>query len=135
MNDRARELEETAKKMVERGKGLLAIDESLPTIAKRFKSINIDNTEENRRAYRDLLITAPGSAEYVSGMILFDETIRQSTGDGTPFAKALMAQGIMPGIKVDLGAKDLALHPGEKVTEGLDGLSGRMAEYREFGKR
>lgn len=131
----AQELERTAAAMVAGGKGILAIDESFPTIKKRFDSINIESTEENRRAYRDLLITAPGGSDYISGMILFDETIRQSTSDGTPFPKALIDQGIMPGIKVDAGAKDLAGHMGEKVTEGLDGLRERLAEYRELGAK
>lgn len=121
--------------MVAKGKGVLAIDESAPTIEKRFKTINIASTEENRRAYRDLLITAPGSAEYVSGMILYDETMRQSTSKGVPFPKALADQGIMPGIKVDKGTKELAGKPGEVVTEGLDGLRERLAEYRQLGAK
>ena len=122
------ELEASARAMVAKGKGILAIDESAPTIKKRFDTINIESTEENRRAYRELLITAAGSNAYISGMILFDETIRQATRDGTPFSRVLAEQGILPGIKVDTGAKDLALHPGEKVTEGLDGLRERLAE-------
>lgn len=129
------ELEKTARAMVARGKGILAIDESFPTIKKRFDSINIESTEDSRRAYRDLLITNPGGADYISGMILFDETMRQKTADGTPFPEALIKQGIMPGIKVDKGAKDLAGHPGEKVTEGLDGLRDRLVEYRELGAK
>jgi len=129
------ELEQTARAMVARGKGILAIDESQPTIKKRFDSIKIESTEDNRRAYRDLLITNPGGAEYISGMILFDETMRQKTADGVPFPEALIKQGIMPGIKVDTGAKDLAGHPGEMVTEGLDGLRGRLAEYKKLGAR
>jgi len=131
----AHELETTARAMVAKGKGVLAIDESAPTIEKRFKTINIASTEENRRAYRDLLITAPGSAEYVSGMILYDETMRQSTSKGVPFPKALADQGIMPGIKVDKGTKELAGKPGEVVTEGLDGLRERLAEYRQLGAK
>lgn len=131
----AAELEATAKAMVAKGKGILAIDESSPTIKKRFDTINLESTEENRRAYRDLLITNPGGAEFVSGMILYDETIRQSTSDGTPFAQALIDQGVMPGIKVDTGAKDFALHSGEKVTEGLDGLRDRLAEYKSLGAK
>ena len=131
----AAELEATAKAMVAKGKGILAIDESTPTIKKRFDTISVESTEENRRAYRDLLITAPGGNEYISGMILYDETIRQATSDGTPFAKALIDQGIMPGIKVDTGAKDFALHPGEKITEGLDGLRDRLAEYKTLGAK
>lgn len=131
----AQELEQTAKAMVAKGKGILAIDESFPSIKKRFDSINIESTEENRRAYRDLLITNTAGKDFISGMILFDETIRQSTSDGTPFPKALLDQGIMPGIKVDTGAKDMAGFPGEKVTEGLDGLRERLAEYKELGAR
>lgn len=131
----ANELETTARAMVAKGKGVLAIDESAPTIEKRFKTINIASTEENRRAYRDLLITAPGSAEYVSGMILYDETMRQSTVKGVPFPKALADQGIMPGIKVDKGTKELAGKPGEVVTEGLDGLRERLTEYRQLGAK
>ena len=135
MSDLKAQMEKTAQAVVAKGKGLLAIDESFPTIKKRFDAIGIESTEENRRAYRELLITAPGSADYISGMILFDETIRQSTADGTPFTRALHDQGIMPGIKVDKGAKDLAGHPGEKVTEGLDGLRDRLAEYADLGAR
>lgn len=131
----AAELEATAKAMVANGKGILAIDESTPTIGKRFDTINLESTEENRRAYRDLLITNPGGKEFISGMILFDETIRQSTSDGVPFAKALTDQGIMPGIKVDTGAKEFALHADEKITEGLDGLRDRLAEYKELGAK
>ena len=129
------ELEITAKMMVAEGKGILAIDESTPTIKKRFDSINVESTEENRRAYRDLLITNPDSNKYISGMILYDETIRQSTSDGTPFAKRLTNDGIMPGIKVDTGAKDFALHSNEKITEGLDGLRERLAEYKNLGAK
>jgi fructose-bisphosphate aldolase class I len=129
------ELEATARAMVAPGKGLLAIDESMGTIKKRFDSIGIESTEENRRAYRELLITTAGAHEFVSGMILFDETIRQSTKAGVRFADALKAQGILPGIKVDAGAKNLAGHPNEKVTEGLDGLRERLAEYVKLGAR
>lgn len=135
MSKYAAQLEETANAMVAKGKGILAIDESSPTIKKRFDSIKIESTEANRRAYRDLLITARGGNQYISGMILFDETIRQSTSTGVPFPKALMDQGIMPGIKVDAGAKELADHPGEKISEGLDGLRERLAEYRELGAK
>jgi fructose-bisphosphate aldolase class I len=131
----AAELEATAKAMVATGKGILAIDESTPTIGKRFDTINLESTEENRRTYRDLLITNPGGNEYISGMILFDETIRQSTSDGVPFAKALIDQGIMPGIKVDTGAKEFALHANEKITEGLDGLRERLTEYKTLGAK
>jgi fructose-bisphosphate aldolase class I len=126
-------IETTASAMVADGKGILAIDESSPTIKKRFDSIGAECTEESRRAYRELLIAGEGINEFISGMILFDETIRQSTGDGTPFPQLLASRGIMPGIKVDAGAKDLAGHPGEKVTEGLDGMRDRLAEYRELG--
>ncbi len=129
------ELEQTAKAMVADGKGILAIDESFPTIKNRFDSIGVESTEEARRAYRDLLITNPGCNEYISGMILFDETIRQCTADGTPFTETMLKEGIMPGIKVDMGAKDLAGHPGEKVTEGLDGLRERLAEYKKLGAK
>lgn len=126
-------IEATASAMVADGKGILAIDESSPTIKKRFDSIGAECTEENRRAYRELLIAGEGINEFISGMILYDETIRQATKDGTPFPELLSSRGIMPGIKVDGGAKDLAGHPGEKVTEGLDGLRDRLAEYRELG--
>ncbi|MGQ0592279.1 MAG: class I fructose-bisphosphate aldolase [Gammaproteobacteria bacterium] len=129
------ELEKTAQALVAPGKGILAIDESFPSITKRFDSIGIESTEETRRAYRDLLITAPGIGEHISGMILFDETIRQATAAGVAFPRALETAGIIPGIKVDLGAKDLPLHPGEKITEGLDGLGKRLVEYRELGAR
>lgn len=129
------ELERTAKEIVVPGKGILAADESHPTIEKRFKSLDISNTEENRRAYRDMLFTTPGAEDFISGVILFDETIRQESSDGTPFAELLAKKGIIPGIKVDSGAKNLAGAPGEKVTEGLDGLRERLAEYREFGAR
>ncbi len=135
MSDYEKEMQQTARTMVARGKGILAIDESLATIKKRFADIALESTAENRRAYRELLITAPGSSEYISGMILFDETMHQATADGVPFPAALVQQGIMPGIKVDTGAKDLAGHPGEKVTEGLDGLRERLAEYRQLGAR
>ena len=129
----AQTLEATAQAMVADGKGILAIDESSPTIKKRFDTIDTECTEENRRAYRELLITCTGLEEFISGMILFDETIRQATGDGVPFPELMKKKGIMPGIKVDKGAKDLAGHPGEKVTEGLDGLRDRLMEYRELG--
>jgi fructose-bisphosphate aldolase class I len=128
-------LAKTAKQLVAPGKGILAADESSPTIKKRFDSIGVDSTEENRRAYRDLLFTTEGAEDFISGVILYDETIRQSSGDGTPFAELLAERGIIPGIKVDKGAKPLALSPEEKVTEGLDGLRERLAEYRELGAR
>src|SRR6266581_4218236 len=129
------ELETTARALVAEGKGILAADESDGTIKKRFDSIGVSSTEENRRAYRDLLFTTEGVEEYVSGVILFDETIRQSALEGTPFPKLLASKGIIPGIKVDKGAKPLALAEGETVTEGLDGLRGRLDEYRELGAR
>jgi fructose-bisphosphate aldolase class I len=131
----ANDLPTTARELVADHKGILAADESIPTIGKRFGSIGIESTEENRRAYRDMLLTTPGLEEFISGVILFDETIRQSTSDGTPFAELLAKNGIIPGIKVDAGAKDLAFFPGEKVTEGLDGLRERYAEYAELGAR
>jgi fructose-bisphosphate aldolase class I len=124
-----------AQAMVAEGKGILAIDESTGTIAKRFKSINVENSEENRRAYREMLLTAPGLGQHISGAILFDETIRQSTRDGRTFVSVMEDAGIMPGIKVDTGAHPLAGHPGEKITEGLDGLRGRLDEYRKLGAR
>jgi len=129
------ELATTARAMVAEGKGILAADESAPTIKKRFDSIGVESTEERRRAYREILFTTEGAEEFISGVILFDETIRQSAADGTPFPKLLASKGILPGIKVDTGAKALAGAPGEKVTEGLDGLRDRVAEYRELGAR
>jgi fructose-bisphosphate aldolase class I len=131
----AHELQETARAIVAEGKGILAADESDGTIKKRFDSIGVESTEENRRAYRDLLFTTDGVEEYISGVILFDETIRQSTADGTPFPKLLESKGVIPGIKVDKGAKPLALAEGETVTEGLDGLRARLEEYRGLGAR
>jgi fructose-bisphosphate aldolase class I len=131
----AAELHETAKALVADDKGILAADESSGTIKKRFDSISLESTEENRRAYRDMLFTTPGLEEYVSGVILYDETLRQSSADGTPFAELLAGRGIIPGIKVDMGAKELAFSPEEKVTEGLDGLRERLEEYRGLGAR
>jgi fructose-bisphosphate aldolase, class I len=128
-------LNETAAAIVAEGKGILAADESDGTIKKRFDSIGVESTEENRRGYRDLLFTTDGVEEYISGVILFDETIRQSSADGTPFPKLLESKGVIPGIKVDKGAKPLALAEGETVTEGLDGLLARLDEYRELGAR
>jgi len=127
------ELSKVAQAMVAKGKGILAADESFGTIEKRFKSINIPSSEPNRRAYRDLLFTTPGIGEYISGVIMFDETIRQKSEAGTPFSEVLQRQGILPGIKVDAGAKNLPGFPGEKITEGLDGLADRLAEYRKLG--
>ena len=130
-----RELAATAAAMVAPGKGILAIDESSGTIKKRFDTIGVESTVENRRAYRDLLITPGGLSQYISGMILYDETLRQATKDGTPFAAVMQKNGILPGIKVDTGAKDLAGAPGEQVTEGLDGLRERLAEYKKLGAK
>jgi fructose-bisphosphate aldolase, class I len=131
----AQELQQTARAIVAEGKGILAADESDGTIKKRFDSIGVESTEGNRRAYRDLLFTTEGVEEYISGVILFDETIRQKSADGTPFPELLASKGIIPGIKVDKGAKPLALAEGETITEGLDGLRDRLAEYRELGAR
>ena len=125
----------TAQAMVADGKGLLAADESTPTITKRFDKIGIESTEDNRRAYRETLFTTPGLGEFISGAILFDETIRQEASDGAPLRDALKRQGTMPGIKVDTGAKPLAGAAEETVTEGLDGLRGRIADYGELGAR
>jgi fructose-bisphosphate aldolase class I len=127
------QLKATAQAMLATGKGLLAADESNVTAAKRFDSVGITDNEENRRIWRQLLLTADGNQEYLSGVILYDETIRQKDDSGTPFPEVLKQRGIIPGIKVDTGAKDLALHPGEKVTEGLDGLRERFAEYAGMG--
>ncbi|HWH35511.1 MAG TPA: class I fructose-bisphosphate aldolase [Acidimicrobiales bacterium] len=129
------DLTSTAQAMVAPGKGILAADESTGTIGKRFASINIESTEENRRAYRETLFTTPGLSDSVSGVIMYDETIRQSTSDGTPFPKLQADAGILPGIKVDTGANPLAKAGDEKVTEGLDGLRGRIAEYVELGAK
>jgi fructose-bisphosphate aldolase class I len=133
------ELHVTARAIVADGKGILAADESTGTIKKRFDSIGIESTEETRRAYRELLFTTEGVEEYISGVILYDETIRQSASDGTPFPELLASKGILPGIKVDLGAKPLALSDrpsrAETITEGLDGLRERLAEYRGLGAR
>jgi fructose-bisphosphate aldolase class I len=129
------ELQKTAQAIVADGKGILAADESDGTIKKRFDSIGVESNEEARRAYRDLLFTTEGAEEYIGGVILFDETLRQSSADGTPFPKLLESKGIVPGIKVDTGAKPLALAEGETVTEGLDGLRERLNEYRELGAR
>ncbi len=129
------ELEKVAGAIVADGKGILAADESSGTIKKRFDSIGVESTEDTRRAYRELLFTTEGAEEFIGGVILYDETIRQKASDGTPFPKLLESKGIVPGIKVDTGAKPLALAEGETITEGLDGLRERLAEYRELGAR
>ena len=129
------QLAETARAMVAPGKGIIAIDESAATCKKRFDGVGIDCTEENRRAYRELLLTAPNANQYLSGAILFDETLRQSTKDGVPFAKYMLDNGMIPGIKVDKGTHALAGFPGEVVTEGLDGLRDRLKEYYKLGAR
>jgi fructose-bisphosphate aldolase class I len=129
------QLIDTARTLVAGDKGLLAMDESNPTCNKRFARLGIPQTVEARRAYRELIVTTPGLGECISGAILYDETIRQHKKDGTPFVKAITDAGIIPGIKVDAGAKDLAGHPGEKITEGLDGLRERLAEYSKMGAR
>lgn len=129
------ELKAVARTIVAKQKGVLAADESNPTIKKRFDAIKLESTEENRRRYRELLFTAEGVERYLGGVILYDETIRQGTRDGVPFARLLSSRGIVPGIKVDKGAKALALYPGDKVAEGLDGLRERLAEYKQLGAK
>jgi fructose-bisphosphate aldolase class I len=129
------QLVNTARALVAGDKGLLAMDESNPTCNRRFAKLGIPQTEETRRAYREWIVTTPGLGDSISGAILFDETVRQHKKDGTPFVKAVVDAGIIPGIKVDAGAKDLPGHPGEKVTEGLDGLRDRLAEYAQMGLR
>lgn len=131
----AQQLIDIANKLVAGDKGLLAMDESNPTCNKRFAKLGIPQTEEARRAYRELIVTTPGLARSISGAILYDETIRQQKKDGTPFAKALADAGIIPAIKVDAGARDMAGYPGEKITEGLDGLHEHLAEYFQMGAR
>jgi fructose-bisphosphate aldolase, class I len=129
------ELKLVAQAIVAKQKGVLAADESSPTIKKRFDSIKVESTEENRRRYREILFTTQGIERNVGGVILYDETLRQSTREGIPFAQLLSSRGIMPGIKVDKGAKALALYPGDKVTEGLDGLRERLLEYKQLGAK
>lgn len=129
------DLNSVALAMVANGKGILAADESSPTIKKRFDSIDTESTEENRRRYREMLFTSEGVADYIGGVILFDETIRQGTSDGVTFAQYLSDRGMIPGIKVDMGAKALAGFPGETVTEGLDGLRDRLEEYAGLGAK
>ena len=134
-HEHAQELQDTATEIVSDGRGILAADESTGTITKRFEAVGIESTEESRRAYRQLLFTTEGIGDFISGAIMYDETIRQSTDDGTPFPQALSDHGTVPGIKVDTGAKPLALSSEEKVTEGLDGLRERLEEYRDLGAR
>jgi fructose-bisphosphate aldolase class I len=129
------ELESVARVLVPKGKGILAADESSGTIKRRFESIKLESTEENRRAYREMLFTTQGIEEFISGVILFDETVRQKAKDGRSFPEVLSQKGIIPGIKVDKGTIDMPGFPNEKVTEGLDGLRGRLNEYRELGAR
>jgi fructose-bisphosphate aldolase class I len=128
-------LRATARALVARGKGILAADESTSTIAKRLASVQVESTVQNRRAYRELLFTTPGMEAHISGVILYDETIRQASKDGVPFSQLLAGKGVIPGIKVDKGVQDLPGFPGEKITEGLDGLRGRCAEYHGLGAR
>ena len=132
---KSKDLISIAKSMVANNRGILAMDESFPTCNKRFAKLGIPQTVEARRAYREMIVTTPGLGEFISGAILFDETIRQKTKDGTPMIKVLTDAGIIPGIKVDAGAKELAGHPGEKIAEGLDGLRERLIEYYEMGAR
>jgi fructose-bisphosphate aldolase, class I len=131
----SQELESIAAALVTDGKGILAADESVATLTRRFDPFGIQSTEESRRAYREMLFTTPGAAEFISGAILYDETIRQNSSDGTPLAEVLASNGIVPGIKVDTGAEPLARFPEERVTEGLDGLRDRLAEYHGIGAR
>ena len=134
-NIHLKRLANTARSLMADYKGLLAMDESTPTSNKRFAELNIPQTEDARRSWRELIITTPGLGESISGAILYDETIRQRTKDGTPFIKILIDSGIIPGIKVDTGLTDLAGHPHEKIAGGLDGLRGRLAEYSQLGAR
>ena len=133
--DTTTELEHTINDMVQAGKGILAADESAPTIAKRFAAIGVESTEENRRSYRSMLFTTPGIAEFVSGVILFEETLTQQADDGTALPLVLSQQGVVPGIKVDKGLVPLANAPGDKITQGLDGLAGRLQHYKSLGAR
>jgi fructose-bisphosphate aldolase, class I len=127
------DLESTAATLVADGKGILAADESVATLTRRFDTFGIQSTEQSRRAYREMLFTTPGAAEFISGAILYDETIRQKSSGGTPLADVLVSQGIIPGIKVDTGAEPFAGSPEERVTEGLDGLRDRLAKYHGMG--
>ena len=128
-------LRSVAKAIVSKQKGVLAADESNPTIKKRFDSIKVESTEENRRRYREILFTTEGIEHYIGGVILFDETLRQGTRDGTPFAELLSSRGILPGIKVDKGAQALSFFPEEKIAEGLDGLRERLVAYKQMGAK
>jgi fructose-bisphosphate aldolase, class I len=128
-------LESVALSLVAEGKGILAADETIPTLTRRFDTLGIKSTEQSRRTYREMLFTSPGANEFISGVIMYDETIRQKSSRGTPLTECLAAQGILPGIKVDMGAKPLAGSPEETVTEGLDGLRDRLSEYRTMGAR
>jgi len=132
---RSRDLEAVAQALVADGKGILAADETTPTLTKRFDSLGITSTEQSRRTYREMLFTSPGAAEFISGVIMYDETIRQMSSEDVPLCKTLRALGILPGIKVDTGAKPLAGSPGETITEGLDGLRDRLKEYHGKGAR
>jgi fructose-bisphosphate aldolase class I len=135
MTEHREQLERTAREMVAEGKGILAADESTGTMTKRLEGVGVESNEVNRRRFRELLVTTPGASEHISGVILYDETIKQETEDGKPFPEMLDEVGIIPGIKVDTGAKPLAGSDGEKVTEGLDGLRERFEEYRDLGAR
>ena len=135
MKKREQDLDSTARELVAEGKGILAADETVPTLTKRFDALKIVSTEDSRRTYREMFFTTPGAAEFISGVILHDETIRQKSSSGIPLVEVLVKQGIIPGIKVDTGAKPLAGSPDETVTEGLDGLRDRMKEYHGFGAR
>jgi fructose-bisphosphate aldolase class I len=128
-------LESVALTLVEEGKGILAADETIPTLTRRFDTLGIQSTEQSRRTYREMLFMSPGAAEFISGVIMYDETIRQNSSGGAPLTEALTVQGVLPGIKVDTGAKPLAGSRDETVTEGLDGLRDRLLEYRSMGAR
>src|SRR5919199_1090305 len=128
-------LQETARELVASGKGILAADESFGTIGKRFEAAGIDSSEESRRAYREMLFTTPGIGKFLSGVILFEETLHQEDSDGRPFPRVLENQGVIPGIKVDKSTVDMPLSEGEKFTQGLDGLGDRLPEYRDLGAR
>src|SRR5262245_38266876 len=129
------DLESVAQTLVAEGKGILAADETVPTLSRRFDALGIQSTEQSRRTYREMLFTSPGAAEFISGVIMYDETIRQKGSGGAPLTEALAVQGVVPGIKVDTGAKPLAGSPDETVTEGLDGLRDRLSQYRTMGAR